>query len=268
MKSAVPSRTARNFRQTVRILLQSTLVAGLSACVTSSPNDAPKNRPNLIEAAQINTQLGVGYLRAGDLSLAQEKLQRALEQNPDYAGAHSALGLLYERRGDNEAAEREHRRALSLDSENSGLRNNLGVFLCGHGKPEEGLRYLKQAATDLTYSTPEVAWTNAGLCARTIGRDNDAETAFAEALRDNPSFTDALLNMAKLSIDRGDAARARQYLKRYEALAVSTPESLSVGARTEQRLGNTQSARDYETALLQKYPNSEQARQFVQTRQP
>jgi type IV pilus assembly protein PilF len=229
------------------------LALALSACVGAGKRG---DSADLQEAARINTQLGVDYMRQGQFELALEKLERALEQDPNLAIAHSTAAFIYARRGETQRAERHYRRALSLDSGNPDTHNNFGVFLCGQGRGREAERYFLHAARDRRYATPEAAWTNAGICLR---REDPrrAESHFREALRLNPQFSDALGQMAWLSFAAGDYLRARAFVQRYEQVAAHTAETLWVAARTERALGDGVAAGAYQRRLRAEFPEAD-----------
>jgi type IV pilus assembly protein PilF len=239
------------------------LPAVLLACVAESPQ-RPGPQANLHEAARINTKLGLAYMGEGKMAIALEKLNRAIDEDPDYAAAHAALGMYYARRGNFDEAEKSYRKALAIDGGNPQIRNAVGAYLCDRGKTDEGLKNLIAAARDIDYGTPEVAWSNAGVCALSAHRSDDAERFFRSALQANPDYPDALLQMAMLRFARKDYLGARAFLERFEKVAGKTPDSLLLGSRTERALGNTQDARDYEVELLQKFPDSDQARAVTQ----
>jgi type IV pilus assembly protein PilF len=239
----------------------------LSACVTTRPPDALA-KADLHEASDINTRLGVSYLQQGDLRLAQERLKSALEQNPNNPSAHEAIALLYTRRGDYGEAEKEYRRTLELDQGNPDRKNSVGSFLCDRGKNDEGLRYLLEAAQNRDYSSPEMAWSNAGVCAYGAKRPDDAEKYLREALRVNPNYAPALAQLAHISFERKEFLYARGFLQRYERVGPPTPDTLWLGAVVERQLGNPRDAHDYEVKLIQKFPNSDQSRQMLSGTSP
>lgn len=217
---------------------------------------------DLLEAARINTQLGIDYMRKGQMDMALDKLKRAVDQDPNLAIAHSSLAFVYSRHGENELAEKEYRKALSLDSENASVRNNFGVFLCGQGKIAEAERYFLEAAQDKRYATPEAAWTNAGVCLRKSDPDK-AERYFRAALEINREFPDALSQMAWLSYQKHDYWRARAFVQRYELVGQTTPETLWIGALTERQLGDNAAADKYEKRLKTEFPESEEAAKLL-----
>lgn len=236
------------------VLLCGTMLTG---CVTTEEVPLPGSKPDLDEAAKLNTQLGIDYMRKGQLDLALEKLKKALDQDPDLATAHSSIAFVYARRGENRLAEKHYREALDENADDPFTLNNFGVFLCGQGELEDAEKYFLKAARSKDYATPEAAWTNAGVCLRREPKQTPrAEQYFREALRLNPQFPDALAQMAQLTYESGDYLRARAFLQRYESVARATPQSLLIGARNERKLGDMQSARAYERRLRTEFPDA------------
>lgn len=227
----------------------------LAACVTEYPEGEKPSQPNLREAARANTQLGIEYARQGNFDLAMEKLERALDQDSGNAQAHGAIALLYGRRGEQEKAESHFRRALSLDSSDSFTRNNFAVFQCGRGKVREGEELLLEAARDRRYTTPEAAWTNAGICVRRAD-PGKAEKYFREALAVNPNYPDALLEMAALAAQNQDWLRVRAFLQRRDKAAPATAQSLLLGLQAERALGDTVAAEELERRLRRDFPET------------
>jgi type IV pilus assembly protein PilF len=245
----------------MRRLAAAFLVLLLAACVSGGP------KSNKQEASRINTQLGIDYARNGQLQLAEEKLQRALEQDASNALTYAALAFVYQQRGEAALAERNYRRSLSLNPDDSQVRNNFGAFLCGRGKSAEGVEYFLQAVRDRRYATPEVAWTNAGVCFRTQDPDK-AEGYLREALRINPGFPDALAQMIELSVQKQDYLRARAFVQRYEQTgAPASPQVLWQAAQAEAALGDWDAARKYQIRLKREFPDSEEAAMMLKTYQ-
>ena len=236
----------------------------LAGCVTEQPSNARTQTPaNLGEAAKINSQLGVDYARQGRFDVAEEKLRKAIDQDSNYAPAHTALAYVLTQRGDDAEAEREYRRSIALDGSDPGTHNNFGVLLCARGKTAEADREFQIALRDRGYETPEAAWTNAGVCARKAGDPDRAEEDFRQALKLKPDFADALSEIATLAYNRQDWLRARAFVQRYEHVSRLTPELLLIAADTERMLGDANAARQYEIKLLREYPESDQAVQLL-----
>ena len=142
---------------------------GLVGCVTTevSGDVPPVAIPK--EAAQINQELGIAYLRQGNYELARTKLEKAVDEDPDLAVAHSALGLVYEGLGAIDDAEDEYRRAVRLAGKDPDTLNALAVFLCAQrDEPDDALRYFDRALEYPLYSNRVMLFTNAGVCARKV----------------------------------------------------------------------------------------------------
>ena len=240
------------------------VVAALSGCVTTSGFDRKElEKPK--EAAQYNLQLGISYLRQGRLDLARDKLERALEQDPQSAEVHAAAALMYEQARLYERAEGHYRTAVRLDPGDSAVLNSYGVFLCFRGRHDEAESHFLKAAQNPFYRTPEVAYTNAGVCARRAPQPDKAEAYFRQALEANPRFVDALLQMADLSFQQEDFLQARAFLQRYAESATHTAEALWLGVRTERAMGDAEAAESYARRLRTEYPESAQTRLLLES---
>ena len=235
----------------------------LAACVTEEKGNLPKpTPPNFHEAARLNTELGLEFAKQGMYEQATEKLKRAVSQDSDYGPAYAALAFVYAQRNEPEAAEPAYRRALELDP-NAGTRNNFGVFLCSHGKVEEAMRNFQAALADHSYSTPEAAYSNAGVCALHAKMDAVAETNLRNALQVNPDMPDALLGMAELRYEQQRFADARPYIERYERVSKPTPQELLLANRIAQGAGDADTARRYANQLIQQFPDSNETAQLT-----
>lgn len=230
------------------------LLSLLAACASDLPKGVSRE-----DAARVNLQLGVDYARKNDFDLAIEKLNRAIKQDPSLTMAYSTIAYVYAAKGMNELAEQKYRKAISLDSADGTLSNNFGVFLCANGKTEEALRYFALAISNKNYSTPEVASTNAGVCAYRKPDLVAAERYFREALQVNPKFPDALSQMATLAYDQKDYLRCRAFMQRYLATGQATPQTLWIASLNERQLGDIEVAQDYESRLKREFPESQQA---------
>lgn len=235
------------------------LAAWLAGCANTPAREEPSDQ---VRAAQVNVQLGLGYLQRGQKQAAAEKLSRALEQDPRSPLVHHANALLQDVLGDAEAAERHFWRALELDSKDSEVRNNFGAFLCRQKRIEEGVAMLERALANPLYATPEFAWANIGQCRRQAGQLAEAEAALRKALQRNPRHASAWLQLAEVQLELNQARQAQASLLRYHELGPQTPASLWLGARIEQALGQRQEQARFELLLRGKFPDSEEARRL------
>src|SRR5690606_11224368 len=112
------------------------------------------------------------------------------------ADVHVAIAYAYSVHGEPGLAERHYREALRIDRGNPDTENTYGAFLCDQGRLRDAERHLLKAARTVGYGTPEVAWTNAGLCAERAGDRERAEGYYREALRVNDRHPPALWQLA------------------------------------------------------------------------
>jgi type IV pilus assembly protein PilF len=233
----------------------------LAGCVTVTENGSlpPRAEADLVEAARINTALGVDYARKGRFDVALDKLNRAIEQNPAHAPAHAALAFVHTQQGEYTKAEKSYTRALQLAPDDPATRNNFGVFLCSQKRYADAETVLLQAARNPRYSERETALTNAGVCARRIPDLDKAEGYFREALKLRPEFPEALAQLVGITLERRDYLRARAFVQRYEKVGPVTPETLWIAASAETALGDAAAAQTYAERLHKQFPESKES---------
>lgn len=237
------------------------LVAVSFGCTGTNPNELSKPQPN--RASDINLEIGIDHLRKGNLAAAKEKIDRALDQNPRNANAHSAAGLLYDRLGETKKADTHFDRALSLDAKNPDIANNYAAFLCKNGRYERGEKFALQAATNPLYKTPEMALVNAGNCARGAQELSRAEQHYRQAIAVQPRFPAALFSLAELEHEQKNYLSARAFLERYLSVARTSPSTLWLGVRIERGLGNAGTADQYAQRLKNEFPSSPETKQLL-----
>jgi type IV pilus assembly protein PilF len=232
------------------------LAISLSACSWFS--DGPAEKPT-----DIYLQLGVRYMDLNKLELAKENLQKALEKEPNNARAHSALAFLNEKINHFDQAKQHYDVALGLSPDDIGIQNNYGKFLCDRRQFSRGLELLTQATSNLLNDKPWMALTNTARCHLGMGERPQAITLLKQALDLNGQYPAALLEMQKISYQMGEYKAAEDYLQRYLGEANHTAETLWIGIQTEQALGNLSLANEYRNLLLDKFPNSNEAKQVA-----
>jgi type IV pilus assembly protein PilF len=242
----------------MRLAAVTALTVQVAACAGSPPRDPESDAARL---AEINLQLGVGYMEEGDPQRAVDRLRRSIDARPT-GDAYLALAVVYERLGQPEAAETQFREALRLAPELPAAHTNYGSFLCKAGRVEEAEQHFQKAVTIPGYANAEVAYTNAAVCVGQHGAPERADEYLRKALEVNPRFSPALLALAERAMETGDAGAARGYLERYLDIAPPSPRSLSLGVRVEEALGNRQGAATYRQILSQRFPGAPETQQL------
>ena len=237
----------------MKILLAAVSVVSI---LTAGYAGAATDTKSRNEAALINTQLGMTYMRQGNLQAAREKIEKALSQNPKTAQTQMAAGFLYDRLGDDKKASGHFEQAVKLADGDPDVLNNAAVYYCRKGDKKVGEKYFLQAAQSPLYRTPEVAYTNAGRCARADGRTAEAEQYYRKALVFNAKQPDALLQLADMFQETGKSAQARPFLQRYLAVAPASAPSLWLGYRIERSAGDPAAASDYAERMKREFPGA------------
>jgi type IV pilus assembly protein PilF len=222
-------------------------------------SSTPGDRQSIERAAAINTQLGLEYMKQGNLEAARDKIEKALKQDPHTAETQMAAGFLYDRLGDDRKAISHYDQAGKLGKDNPDIVNNVAVYLCRKGDRKRGEEYFLKAANNALYKTPDVAYTNAGRCARADGRPKDAEQYFRKALTFRADQPDSLLQLAELTHESGNNMQARAFLQRYFAVAPATAATLLLGNRIERALGDNAHAAEYANRLTSEFSSSLEA---------
>ncbi len=229
------------------------LALGLGGC--SSQHAKQKH-----DAANYNMQLGMAYLNRGELALAKDKLERALKENPEDPNVHSAMAMLQDRLGNADKADAEFKAALRLGPREPDILNNYAVYLCRTGRTDEGVKSFEEAAHNPLYRTPEVAYSNAGVCLRAAKRDTQAAMSFQQALQIKPNFAEAAYQLGELDFERGELNESRDEVDRYLGAFEATPDLLLLRVRIARKQGDRLSAERYSSQLRRDFPGSAQAR--------
>jgi len=238
------------------------MLISLQGCVSTSNGPEKKTK----DAAQYNAQLGARYLGRDDLDQARSKLEKALEQDENNALAHITYAQLQHRVKRKASAESHFKRGIRLekdDASKAAYRNAYGAFLCQTGAPDKALSEFSKAARDPYYRTPEFALDNAGVCMIDQDRLEEAENYLRQALRKNPQFANAYLHMAELLHRRERLTVAEAYYQRYLSNGQVTAESLLLGMKIRRDDGDQRGAERYASRLLNEFPASEEAGEYL-----
>jgi type IV pilus assembly protein PilF len=250
----------------IRIVLRVSLVVviagGIAACQSTT---SQMSKPQPDRAAEINLELGIQHFKKGNLSEAKDKIDRAIEQNPRNAKAQATAGLLYDRLGEPKKADAYFDRAMSLDSKDPDIANNYSAFLCRGGRFERGEKVALQAATNPLYKTPEIAYVNAGNCARSAGQIGRAEENYRKAIAVNPRFGAALYELSEVKVAQKDYMSARGFYQRFMEQSRTTPATLWSCVRIERGLNNTPVADNCAKRLRNEYPSSMETRALIES---
>lgn len=233
-----------------------------------SCNSNPTSKSNTVENEEGYVRQSMQYLQAGKLDAALASVGKAIQLNPNSADAYTVAGIIYTRNNQFKLAERYFKRALSVQPDHYAAQTNYANFLCKHDKPLEAEKLFVAAAENDNNEQPDVAYTNAGICVLGIPDVSKANDYFSKALRIQPRSPVPLYQLAKIQYSNYEYQAAYSFLQEYEKIANPTPKTLLLGAQICEALKRPQRASQYKLYLAEKFPNSPEARKYIDTPTP
>ncbi|WP_374318822.1 type IV pilus biogenesis/stability protein PilW [Aquabacterium sp.] len=210
--------------------------------------------------ARIRLELAAAYFSQGNYPTALDEVKQVIAVDGSLSEAYELRGLIYSAMTEPKLAEESFRYALQLDGGNGSAMHNYAWMLCNQGRFAEAdalfakaVNYPKSIDTGRTTLARGVCQTKAGLLP-------DAEKTLQHAFELAPANPAAAYNMANVLYLRGDYDRARFYIRRVNDVAERvTPDSLWLGVRIEQKLGNAPARDELAATLRNRFPNSREA---------
>ena len=233
----------------------------LSACAQTSMQDinaSNVDRDNR-HRAELRVELASAYYAEGQYSTALKEVDTALAIDPSLAGAHGLRGLVLMQTGQDKQAERSLREALRLAPENPDWQNNMGWFVCQRQSAKAAMPYFLQALANKTYSSPQKALLNAGLCSLKDQDAVNAEFYFLRALQFEPNLVLARVKLAKIYFERGDLAQARRHILVAVQSEKVVIEDLMMAIHIERKLGDRAAEKSLVSKLKRLYPDAPKA---------
>lgn len=229
------------------VLLAALVSAAGCASGSGGASRASAAEPSPIAQRAIN--MAKVHLERGQPARALAEAEAAVEADPRSALARVVKASALESLDRQDDARREYGRAVALAPSDGTVLNAQGAFLCRAGETDAAMSAFLRATADTSYREPEQALANAGSCAAEAGRKDIAELNFRAALELEPRLAQALVGMAKLEHQRGDALGARAFLQRREALGPLGAGELALAIEIETAAGDSRAASRYRSAL-------------------
>ena len=166
------------------------------------------NRELMKKKARAREDLGLSYVREGNLKAGVEHLREAAKLDPGNADIHNELALTYRDLGAYEEALVHFKKALALKPEFSEAYNNLGTLYLLLEKWDLAIGCFEKAVSNITYKTPHFSYNNLGLAYYNKGEYYKAIEGYRQALKLSPSYAICYTNLglAYEAIDSFQAA--------------------------------------------------------------
>jgi type IV pilus assembly protein PilF len=218
--------------------------------VTDSDEPAARKR------ARTRLQLASGYYEQGQTTVALDETKQSLSIDPEFADAYNLRGLIYMRLNDPRLAEESFRRALSINNNDPGVLHNLAWLQCQQKRYDESVKLFNQVLANPTYGSRAKTWLTMGLCQIQANQFGDAEHSLVKSYELDAGNPITGYNLATLLFKRGDATRAQFYIRRINNSELANAETLWLGIKVEQKLGNRVARDQLGTQLRNRYPKS------------
>lgn len=201
------------------------------------------------EAASLNMQLGMEYLKQGDTLRAKKKLLKALAEDPNSADIQSALAYYFEKTGDGFNAEKHYRQAYKLAPNQGEQLNNYGAYLCRIGRYRQSELYFQKAVLDVHYMNTANAYENAGFCMSSIPDYTRAQWYFKKALEQDPRRKQSLYELTSIAVKQKKYKEALVYFQKYQTMVFSDPLLLKMAMSAAHRQKMNELEATYRTHL-------------------
>lgn len=234
-------------------------LAVLQGCANRPPTDdiiTASDEPEARKRARIRLQLAVGYFEQGKTTVALDEVKQALVIDPAFTDAYNLRGLIYMRLNDMRLAEESFRRGLAISPNDANLMQNYGWMLCQQQRFDEGVQAFDKALANPTYGDRAKTWLTKGLCQARAGRSREAEDSLRHSLELDAGNPVTGYNLALLMYQRGDYTGAQFYIRRLNNSELANAETLWLGIKVEQRLGNRQARDQLGSQLRNRFPKS------------
>lgn len=234
-------------------------LAVLPGCA-SGPDDTDlvteSDEPELRKRARIRLQLAVGYFEQGKTTVALDEVKQSLSIDPSFIDAYNLRGLIYVRLNDMRLAEESFRRALAISPNDANVLQNYGWMLCQQSRFDEGVQAFNKALANPNYGARAKTWLTKGLCQARAGQTREAEESLLRSFELDAGNPVTGYNLASMLYQRGDYRRSQFYIRRLNNSELANAESLWLGIKVEQRLGNRVARDQLGGQLRNRYPKS------------
>lgn len=232
----------------------------LTACITTTTGGFTSTASDE-RAIEDYVNLAVGYYDANDMAGARRNISNALAIDDRDSTIYNVLALILQKEGDIELAQETFERAINLDSDNARARNNYAALLFSLQKFQEAYDQLEQVVSDSMYEGRAIAFENLGRSALMIGNIDEATNAFQRALQLNANLYLSALELAIIRLNRNDLQAARtafnQYLTIVEFYKIThPPKALLAGIQIESSFQNQELVDEFSMLLMTLYQDT------------
>ncbi|HEX8370902.1 MAG TPA: tetratricopeptide repeat protein [Pyrinomonadaceae bacterium] len=209
---------ARQLAPGSAIVLADYVVLAMRAGKTQAAVDAAATLVTMQpENPEFQYLFGAASLQNGNLSAAQESLERFMQKRPNDSRGCLALGLtLAAQRDQIENARKQLNRCLAINPANFEARYQLGLSYKAQGETAKAIEFFEEAVKQ----APDYALVLRDLGALYLqtGAEAKARTLLERAVSLNPKDADTHFQLSRLYNRTGESALAKQHLEIFQKL--------------------------------------------------
>lgn len=214
--------------------------------------------------ARVRLELASAYFERGQANTALDEIKLALAAKPDLAEAFNLRGLIYASLGELPLAEQSFQRALQLAPRDGDTLHNYGWYLCQQRRFDDAEVQFNAALAAPQYAEGPRTLMARGVCQARAGRWLEAERHLGRAFELDPASPGIAFAYAEVLYQRGEYERARFYVRRINSQAdQSNAQTLWLAARIERRIGNMSGVGDFARQLRERFPDSPEAQRLL-----
>jgi tetratricopeptide (TPR) repeat protein len=198
---------------------------------------------------------GLQLSRQGKNLEAQKQLEAATKEDPEFALAYAKLGQTYAKLGYDNEAEQASQKAVGL-SESLPAQEKYRI-VASHAQIMKDYPKAIEAYENMAKVLPDdtqIQFILAGLYEDTSAFDN-ARERYAQVLKADPKYVEALLGMGRVEIKSGDPQGGLEYLNRALTLAIQL-DNLEEKAAILQAIGVAYKRLNQQDEALRNYQES------------
>ena len=203
-------------------------------------------------APQVQATLGIGLLRAGQVSLGLEHLRKAFDRDPRLNQLGIALTALYIRRQDLKNATEVAEKVTQRAPRNAVALNLLGVARVAAGD-RKGARaaYVRAIGVDKAFTPARL---NLGKLELAEGKVAVAREIYLAILKERPKDIQAMYELAVLDATQGQLADAARWLEKLRAINQRNITGVLYLVDVYTRMGDKQKALEVAKSLEELVP--------------
>ena len=196
----------------------------------------------------------MAHHQSGRFEQAENLYKQAIAADKYNADAEQFLGLLLLQRGKPEEGIQQIRRAIAINPKVPPYYDNLGAALESTGDAEGALDSFKKASALDAKKSPERSF-GIGNALAALGRSEEAEAAYREAISLNPADSAFHFNLGGLLKSQGQLQEASDCYRSAVACRPAVDGALNNLGTTLKSLGRFEEARGVFEQLLKEDPN-------------